>query len=124
MDRVLVIEDNADNLKILTYALNRGGYTVISADSGEEGLRLALEERPAFILMDINLPGMDGLETTRRIRASENDGKIPIIAITSFAMAGDRERILGAGCNEYIEKPIDPLRIVDDIHRLLAKIPK
>jgi len=119
---VLVIEDNKDNLKIITYALRRAGYTVIAAELGEEGFALALQERPYFILMDINLPGMDGIETTRRIRESEVNGKIPIIAITSYAMTGDRERIMTAGCNGYIEKPIDPLLIVEQIHEILSKM--
>ena len=120
MRTVLVIEDNKDNLKIVTYALRRAGYAVISAEWGEDGYRMALEERPFFILMDINLPGIDGIETTRRIRESEIDGTIPIIAITSYAMTGDRERILAAGCNGYIEKPIDPLTIVDQILAFLG----
>lgn len=97
-------------------------YTVIAAESGEEGYTLALEKRPFFILMDINLPGLDGLETTKRIRSSEIDGNIPIIAITSYAMTGDRERILDAGCNGYFEKPIDPITIVDQIHKILKMI--
>jgi CheY-like chemotaxis protein len=122
MRTVLIIEDNKDNLKIVTYALQRAGYTVIAAESGEEGYVLALKERPLFILMDINLPGIDGIETTKRIRSSEANGNIPIIAITSYAMSGDRERILAAGCNGYFEKPIDPITIVDQIHKLLEKI--
>ncbi len=122
MDTVLVIEDNKDNLRILTYALERAGYTVIAAESGEEGFLLALKERPLFILMDINLPGMDGLETTKRIRSSGANGSMPIIAITSYAMSGDRERILAAGCNGYIEKPIDPITIVAQLHKLLGKM--
>jgi len=124
MRTVLVIEDNGDNLKIVTYALQRAGYAVIAAESGEEGYELAVKERPAFILMDINLPGMDGLETTKRIRSSEANGSIPIIAITSYAMSGDRERILAAGCNGYFEKPIDPLTIVEQIHKILENILK
>ena len=124
MSVVLVIEDNKDNLKIVTYALNRAGYSVVSAERGEEGLVLAISEQPIFILMDINLPGMDGIETTRRIRESEVDGKIPIIAITSYAMSGDRERILAAGCNGYIEKPIDPLSIVEEIHGVIEQMNK
>ena len=122
MRTVLIIEDNKDNLKIVTYALQRAGYTVIAAESGEEGYTLALEKRPFFILMDINLPGLDGLETTKRIRSSEIDGNIPIIAITSYAMTGDRERILAAGCNGYFEKPIDPITIVDQIHKILKMV--
>lgn len=120
MRTVLVIEDNKDNLKIVTYALQRAGYKVLAAETGEEGFRQAVAERPAFILMDINLPGMDGIETTKRIRASEADGSIPIIAITSYAMTGDRERFLAAGCNGYIEKPIDPLTIIEQIHKIIG----
>jgi two-component system cell cycle response regulator DivK len=119
MQTVLVIEDNKDNLKIVTYSLQRAGYTVRAAESGEEGLRMAVEEKPAFILMDINLPGMDGIETTKKIRASRSNGSIPIIAITSYAMTGDREKILTAGCNGYIEKPIDPITIVEQIHKII-----
>jgi len=122
MRTVLVIEDNTDNLKIITYALQRSGYKVVTAESGEKGYEMALQEKPLFILMDINLPGMDGLETTERIRASEINGSIPIIAITSYAMAGDRERILAAGCNGYFEKPIDPITIVAQIQTILDKI--
>ncbi|MFA6506380.1 MAG: response regulator [Treponemataceae bacterium] len=120
MKKVLVVEDNRDNLKLLTYALTRAGYQVLSAESGEVGYVMALRYLPAFILMDINLPGIDGIETTKRIRASEIDGRIPIIAITSFAMVGDRERILEAGCDVYIEKPIDPITIIDQILRIIG----
>jgi CheY-like chemotaxis protein len=120
MKKVLVIEDNRDNMRLITYALERSGYKVIPAETGEEGVELAIMERPCFIIMDINLPGIDGLETTRRIRASEADGEIPIIAITSFAMYGDRDKVLDAGCTAYFEKPIDPLTIVDKIHLLLG----
>lgn len=106
----------------MTYALQRAGYTVIAAESGEEGFDLAVKEKPLFILMDINLPGADGLETTKRIRSSEANGSIPIIAITPYAMSGDRERILAAGCNGYIEKPIDPITIVEQLHKILGKM--
>jgi two-component system, cell cycle response regulator DivK len=119
MTKVLVIEDNADNLKIISYALRRAGYAVISAERGEEGIELALRESPMFIIMDINLPGIDGVETTRRIRASEADGRIPIVAITSYALAGDRERFLAAGCDGYIEKPVDPITLVERLHDII-----
>ena len=122
MDKVLVIEDNRDNFKILEYALIRAGYQVLGTESGLEGVSLAISERPDFILMDINLPDIDGIEATRRIRGSKANGKIPIIAITSYAMTGDRERILAAGCNGYIEKPIDPLTIVDQIREVIGKM--
>ena len=120
MQTVLVIEDNADNLELITCALKRSGYAVVAAETGEKGVELALRERPYFILMDIDLPGIDGLEATRRIRSSQANGSIPIIAITSYAMRGDMEKILDAGCNGYFEKPIDPLRIIADIHQILG----
>ncbi len=118
MKRVLVIEDNRDNLKLIGYVLQRHGYAVDAAENGEEGVLRAGEEEFCFILMDIDLPGIDGLETTRQIRAGQGDA-VPIIAITSLAMAGDRERILAAGCNGYFEKPINPLTIMDEIHKVL-----
>jgi two-component system, cell cycle response regulator DivK len=120
MKKVLVVEDNADNLRLITYALRRQGYEVLAAETGIQGVELAIAERPAFIIMDINLPDIDGLEATRRIRRSSADGDIPIIAITSYAMAGDIDRVLAAGCTGYFEKPIDPLTIVDKIHALLG----
>jgi CheY-like chemotaxis protein len=120
MKKVLVIEDNRDNMRLISYALRRSGYEVISAESGEEGVELAVSERPYLILVDINLPGIDGLETTRRIRNSAADGQVPIIAITSHAMFGDRDRILQAGCSAYFEKPIDPLTIIKSIHAAIG----
>jgi CheY-like chemotaxis protein len=119
MKKVLVIEDNKDNMRLITYALEHAGYGVIPAETGEAGVELAQRELPAFIIMDINLPGIDGLETTRRIRASSVDGKIPIIAITSFALYGDRDTVMAAGCTAYFEKPIDPLTIVEKIHAVI-----
>jgi CheY-like chemotaxis protein len=121
MKKVLVVEDNRDNLRLITYALQRYGYEVISADTGTKGVELAISEHPVFILMDINLPDIDGLEVTRRIRQSGANGTIPIIAITSYAMAGDMDMVLDAGCTGYFEKPIDPLTIMDKIHALLAR---
>ncbi len=120
MKKVLVVEDNRDNLRLITYALRREGYEVVSAETGEEGVRMAISEKPFFIIMDINLPGIDGLETIRRIRSSEADGEVPIIALTSYAMEGDRNRIIAAGCNAYFEKPIDPLTIVEKIENALG----
>ena len=120
MKKVLVIEDNRDNMRLISYALERSGYAVIGAESGEEGVEMAIRERLFFIIMDINLPGIDGLEATRRIRASEADGDIPIIAITSFAMYGDSDMVLDAGCTAYLEKPIDPLTIVERIHAAIG----
>ncbi len=120
MKTVLVVEDNADNLQIITYALQRAGYEVIRAETGEDGVEMAIADLPFFIIMDINLPGIDGIEATRRIRASKADGTIPIIAITSYAMRGDREKIMAAGCNGYFEKPFDPVTIVAQIHKIIG----
>lgn len=120
MKKVLVVEDNSDNLRLISYALQRCGYEILSAESGERGVELAISEHPFFIIMDINLPGIDGLEATRRIRKSSSNGNIPIIAITSYAMAGDMDQVLSAGCTGYFEKPIDPLTIMDKIHTLLG----
>jgi CheY-like chemotaxis protein len=120
MKKVLVIEDNRDNLRLISYALQRHGYEVIAAETGTKGVALAISEHPDFIIMDINLPDFDGLEATRRIRRSGTNGTIPIIAITSYAMSGDMDMVLDAGCTGYFEKPIDPLTIMDKIHDLIA----
>lgn len=119
MKTVLVVEDNQDNLELISIVLKRSGYKVLSAETGEMGVEMAIQERPYFVIMDIDLPGIDGFEATRRIRTSEANGDIPIIALTSFAMSGDRDRIMVIGCNGYFEKPINPLTIVDDIHKIL-----
>ncbi|MCM0081444.1 response regulator [Geomonas sp. Red32] len=121
MKKVLVVEDNKDNLRLITYALERCGYQVIAAETGLKGVELAISELPPLIIMDINLPDIDGFEATRRIRESGADGTVPIIAITSYAMSGDKDRILASGCTGYFEKPIDPLTIMDKIHSLLEE---
>lgn len=120
MKTVLVVEDNQDNLQIISYALQRSNYKVVAAETGEEGVALAKSVAPFFIVMDINLPGIDGVEATRRIRASETGASVPVIAITSYAMKGDREKIMAAGCNGYFEKPFDPLTIVAQIHKIIG----
>ncbi|MBU4261951.1 MAG: response regulator [Proteobacteria bacterium] len=122
MKTVLVVEDNQDNLELISIALKRSGYKVLSAETGEMGVEMVIRERPYFVIMDIDLPGIDGFEATRRIRTSEANGDIPIIAMTSFAMSGDRDRIMAIGCNGYFEKPINPLTIVDDIHKILEEL--
>ena len=103
----------------LTFILEKNRHKVIEARDGLRGVRLAIEEKPDLIIMDIQLPDINGLEVTRRIRASEADGSIPIIALTSYAMAGDRERALEAGCTHYIEKPIDPETFIEEIKKFL-----
>ncbi len=119
MKRILVVEDNETNLYLIRFMLEKSGYEVIEAMEGAVGVELAVKENPDFILMDVQLPGINGLEATKRIRASEADGDLPIIAITSFAMAGDRERALTAGCTSYIEKPINPETFIAEIEKYL-----
>lgn len=118
MKTILVVEDNEKNMYLICYIIEKMGHRAVQATTGEEGVCLAVGERPDLILMDIQLPGIDGLETTKRIRdAGVRD--TPIIAVTSFAMTGDRERLLAAGCNGYIEKPIDPETIMEEITNFL-----
>lgn len=119
MKRILVVEDNETNMYLIGFILKKNGYEVIEARNGEEGVELAIKEKPDLILMDVQLPGIDGLEATKRIRKSEADEEIPIIALTSYAMAGDRENALAAGCTGYIEKPINPETFMDEIKEYL-----
>jgi two-component system, cell cycle response regulator DivK len=119
MTKVLVIEDNVKNRYLISFILKGEGFDVIEAITGEEGVLMAERENPGLVLMDIQLPGIDGYEATRRIRESPVNGKIPIIALTSYAMSGDRERALAAGCNGYVEKPINPDTIVSEIRKYI-----
>lgn len=105
---VLVIEDNEQNLYLVTYLLEQAGYEVRQARTGVEGIALARQLRLALILLDIQLPGMDGYAVARELRAEPALAEVPIVAVTSYAMVGDRERALRAGCDGYLEKPIDP----------------
>lgn len=121
MKKVLVVEDNKDNFRLIRYALRRNDYEVIWAETGEDGVELAKRELPYFILVDVNLPGIDGLEVARRIRSSDIGSRAVLIAITSYAMVGDRERIIKAGFDGYFEKPIDPLTIVGKIQEIVER---
>ncbi len=123
MKRVLIIEDDDNNYVLISDLLTHAGFTTQRAGTGEEGVRMALEENPYLVLLDIQLPDIDGYEVLRRIRDSQPDGTMPIIAVTSYAMSGDRERLLAAGCNGYIEKPIDPLRVVRQIRDIAGVAP-
>ena len=106
--RILLIEDNEQNRYLVAFILKASGWEVVHAVDGPSGLALAAESEPALILLDIHLPGMDGYEVARALRADPRLEAVPVIAVTSYAMAGDRERCLEAGCNGYLEKPIDP----------------
>jgi CheY-like chemotaxis protein len=116
---LLIIEDNEQNFYMMRFLLEKNGFTVIGAERGREGIEKALQYRPEAILLDIQLPEMDGYAVAAELkRHSELDG-VPIIAVTSYAMMGDREKILAAGATGYIEKPINPETFVADIMRYL-----
>ncbi len=119
MKKILLVEDNKSNRYLITFILEKSGHTVIEAGDGKTGIEMAAAEKPDLILMDIQLPDINGLEVTRRIRASVANGEIPIIALTSYAMAGDKEHFLEAGCNGYIEKPINPETFMEEIKKYL-----
>jgi two-component system, cell cycle response regulator DivK len=106
MAKVLVVEDNPANMTLATFLLQSAGHTVLSATDAEAGLMVARGEQPDLILMDIQLPGMDGLEATALLKADETTRTIPVIALTALAMKGDEERIRAAGCDGYIAKPL------------------
>lgn len=116
MAKILIIEDNEHNLYLESFILQKNGHEVIQARNGETGIAIAAQTRPALILLDIQLPGMDGYMVARELRKNPAIAGIPIIAVTSYAMAGDRDRILAAGCTDYIEKPINP----DTFHTEIA----
>ncbi|WP_119966946.1 response regulator [Simplicispira lacusdiani] len=115
--RILLIEDNAQNRYLANFLLESRGWEMVHAEDGPTGVALAAQVDPVLILLDIQLPGMDGYAVAHALRADPKLGAIPIVAVTSYAMAGDRERCLAAGCNGYIEKPIDPLTFADEVER-------
>jgi len=116
--RVLVVEDNPKNLKLVRDVLDHCGYDVVAAGTGEDGVRLATETAPDLILMDLQLPGIDGAEALRRIRATEPGANVPVLAVTAFAMDADRHRAPDSGFDGYLQKPLsmrDLVRQVGDI---------
>ena len=119
MNRILVVEDNETNMYLISFILKKNNYEVIEAMTGEEGVSLAIKEKPDLIIMDIQLPGIDGIEATKRIKESEEAREIPIVAFTSYAMTGDRGKILEAGCSGYLEKPINLKPFMTDIEKHL-----
>ena len=118
--KILVVEDNALNMKLVRSLLIRGGYSVIEAGDAETGIALAQEQHPDLILMDIQLPGMDGLSATQHIRSEADLKDIPIVALTSYAMQEDVEKTLKAGCTGHISKPIDTRRFLDVISAYMS----
>ncbi|MBI4799983.1 MAG: response regulator [Desulfarculus sp.] len=118
--KVLVIEDNQQNMYLTTFMLERRGYQVLQAWDGEQGIQTATRAIPDLILLDIQLPEMDGYAVASTLKADPRLATVPIVAVTSYAMAGDRERILASGCNGYIEKPINPETFLAQIEQFLA----
>lgn len=118
-NKILVIEDNEQNIYLVTFILEKHGYQVTQARNGQEGISLARELKPDLILLDIQLPLMDGYAVARELKSNGELKHVPIVAVTSYAMAGDQERILKAGCVGYIEKPINPATFVAEIESYL-----
>jgi CheY-like chemotaxis protein len=123
MPKILLVEDNEMNRDMLSRRLARRGYEVALALDGEQGLALARSEAPALILMDMSLPGIDGWEATRQLKAAPATRAIPVIALTAHAMAGDREKAVAAGCDDFDTKPVDLERLLGKIEALLRRAP-
>jgi CheY-like chemotaxis protein len=121
--KILLVEDNEMNRDMLSRRLARKGYEVVMAVDGGEGVAMSVSAAPELILMDMSLPVIDGWEATRRIRAAPETRHIPIIGLTAHAMAGDREKALEAGCDEYDTKPIELERLIGKIEALRSKAP-
>ncbi len=123
-EKILLIEDNEQNRYLVTFLLESHGYTVIQASDGALAIELAGRVQPHLILLDIQLPIMDGYAVARQLRNNPALANIPIVAVTSYAMTGDREKSIAAGCNGYIEKPINPETFVAEIERHLEEARK
>ena len=120
MTKILLVEDNEMNRDMLSRRLQKQGYEIVIAVDGEEGIAKAQSETPALILMDMSLPGIDGWEATRRLKAAPRTQNIPVIALTAHAMSDDREKALAAGCNDFDTKPIELPRLLSKIQALLG----
>ena len=118
--KVLIIEDNEQNRYLVTFILEKYGYQVFQAKDGQEGIDMAAEVAPNLILLDIQLPYMDGYAIAQSLRSNPDLDDVPIVAVTSYAMAGDRERTLAAGCTGYIEKPINPDTFMAELEQYLG----
>jgi len=123
MSKILLIEDNELNRDMLSRRLQKRGYEVVMAVDGEQGVAAALSDAPALILMDMSLPGIDGWEATRRLKAAPQTRHIPIIALTAHAMPIDREKALAVGCDDFDTKPVELPRLLEKIEALLKQAP-
>jgi two-component system cell cycle response regulator DivK len=119
MTKILMVEDNADNREIYRTILTYGGYEVVEAADGEEGIAAAREHVPALILMDVSIPKLDGWEATRRLKGDVATRHIPVIALTAHALESDRQRSIEAGCDGYLRKPVSPGDVLAEVRRVL-----
>jgi CheY-like chemotaxis protein len=117
--RILIVEDNPANLELMRYLLNAHGHTIMSAADGEQGIEIVRKELPDLVLCDVQLPKLDGYEVIRQLKDDPVCGRIPLIAITAFAMVGDRDRMLTAGFDGYMPKPITPETFVSEVEAFL-----
>jgi len=120
-NKILIIEDNEQNLYLMTFILENNGYEVVQARDGREGIESAGRIKPALILLDIQLPVMDGFAVARELKSNPALADVPIVAVTSYAMAGDREKCLDAGCVGYITKPINPETFIAEMEKYLTR---
>ena len=114
-ERILIVEDNEKNMKLVRDVLQATGYRTLEATTGEEGVELALSQAPALVLMDVQLPGIDGVGALERLRQNERTASIPVLALTAQAMSGDRERFLEAGFDGYLAKPVDVGELIETV---------
>jgi len=119
--KILYVEDNEDNIYVVKNRLTRAGFTVLIATDGAQGVATAVAEQPSLILMDLSLPVVDGWEATRQLKAAPETRHIPIVALTAHAMAGDREKALAAGCDDFDTKPVEISRLLEKVRALLPK---
>lgn len=120
-EKILVVEDNPQNMRLIDMVLRTRGYNLLKATDGKEGLDMAVREQPDLIIMDVQLPKMDGLEVTRRLRSKPISSRVPIVAVTAYAMKGDQDKALDAGCDAYMSKPIDTRALPELVGELLQK---
>lgn len=121
MKKVLLIEDNEANQYLIRFILEKNGLKVITTKNGLDGVKIALEKQPELVIMDVQLPDINGLNATRKIREHPDGRDLKIIALTSYAMTGDRDKALEAGCTGYMEKPIDPKNFMIEIKKFLSE---
>jgi len=119
--KILIVEDNQQNMKVVEMTLRPHGYTLLEATNGEEALEIAVRDKPDLIIIDIQLPKVNGLEVTRRLRQMPVFSHIPIIAVTAYAMKGDKEKAIDAGCNAYLTKPINTRELPGVVAKMLSE---